>query len=146
MEKIRPQAVIHLGDHFDDAEALQEQYDKIPFHIVAGNCDRYRCPISAREVLCYDIGGVRLFMTHGHRHFVKSGIGALLSDARRNHAQAALYGHTHQADCHLEEDGLWVLNPGSSGYSGGSAGLIETDGKKITACRILTQADLEEIL
>lgn len=146
VEKTHPQAVIHLGDHYDDAEALQEQYSSIPFHIVPGNCDRYRCPISAREVLCYNIGGVRLFMTHGHRHFVKSGIGALLADARRNQAQAALYGHTHQADCHMEEDGLWVMNPGSSGYSGGSAGLIETDGKKITACRILTQAELEEIL
>ena len=85
-------------------------------------------------------------MTHGHNHHVKSGIGALLADARRNHAQAALYGHTHQADCHQEEDGLWVLNPGTCGYNGGSAGLLETDGEKITACRIVTQADLEEIL
>lgn len=146
MEKIHPNAVIHLGDYYDDGDTLMEEYPQIPFHIVPGNCDRYRCPIGAREVLCYCVGGVRLFMTHGHNHHVKSGIGALLADARRNHAQAALYGHTHQVDCHQEEDGLWVLNPGTCGYNGGSAGLLETDGEKITACRIVTQADLEEIL
>lgn len=144
MDRFRPQTVIHLGDYYDDAEALQQDFSQIPFHIVPGNCDRYRCPLGAREVLCYPVGGVRLFMTHGHNHHVKSGIGGLLADARRNQANAALYGHTHQADCHQEEDGVWVLNPGTCGHFGGSAGLIETDGEKITACRILTQADLEE--
>ena len=146
VNKVRPQAVIHLGDFYDDAEALREDFTHIPFHIVPGNCDRYRCPISAREVLCYDVGGVRLFMTHGHRHFVKSGIGALLADARKSGTQAVLYGHTHKADCHMEEDGIWVLNPGTCGHYGGSCGIIETDGEKITACRILQQADLEEFL
>lgn len=146
IDKIHPQAVIHLGDYYDDAEYLREEYREIPFHIVPGNCDRCRCPIGAKEQLCYSIGGVRLFMTHGHNHHVKSGIGALLADARRYEAKAALYGHTHQVDCHQEEDGLWVLNPGSCGYGGGSAGLIETDGEKITACRIFTQADLEETI
>lgn len=146
MDKFSPQAVIHLGDHYDDADALRQDYSHIPFHMVPGNCDRYRCPLGAREMLCYPVGGVMLFMTHGHNHHVKSGIGALLADARRYRAQAALYGHTHQADCHLEDDGLWVLNPGTCGHFGGSAGLIETDGEKITACRIITQADLEEKL
>lgn len=145
VDRIKPQAIVHLGDFYEDALVLQENYSHIPFHIVAGNCDRYRCPLSAREMLCYPVCGVTLFMTHGHNHQVKSGIGALTVDARRYNAQAALYGHTHKAECH-QEDGLWVLNPGSCGYYGGSAGLIETDGKKITACRILTQSDLEESL
>ncbi|MGM9572260.1 MAG: metallophosphoesterase family protein, partial [bacterium] len=83
IEKFRPQAVIHLGDYYGDAESLQEDYNNIQFHIVPGNCDRNRCPINARELLCYPVGGVRLFMTHGHNHHVKSGIGALLADARR---------------------------------------------------------------
>lgn len=144
--KINPQAVIHLGDFYDDAQALQEDFPHIPFHIVPGNCDRYRCPLDAREVLCYHVGGVRLFMTHGHIHRVKTGIGGLLADARRFEAAAALYGHTHIADCHIEQDGLWVLNPGTCGHYGGSAGVIETDGNKITACRIIRQSDLEDIL
>ena len=144
VDKIKPQAIIHLGDFYDDAQALQEDYSHIPFHIVPGNCDCYRCPLNAPQMLCYPVGGVKLFMTHGHNHRVKAGIGALTADARRYSASAALYGHTHIADVHQEEDGLWVLNPGTCGYFGGSAGVIETDGKKIIACRIIRQADLEE--
>ncbi len=142
---IKPDAVVHLGDYYEDAEALREAYPHIPFHIVPGNCDRYHCPLNARETLCYPVFGVMLFMTHGHNHRVKSGIGALTADARRLGAKAALYGHTHVADCHREEDGLWVLNPGTCGYFGGSAGLIETQAESITACRIIRQAELEEL-
>lgn len=144
MEKMKPQAVIHLGDFYEDAQALQEDYSHISFHMVPGNCDRYRCPIEAREMLCYPVGGVRMLMTHGHNYRVKTGIGALTAEARRLGAHAALYGHTHVADCHQEEDGLWVLNPGTCGHFGGSAAVIETDGEKITACRIIRQADFME--
>ena len=146
VEKIRPDALVHLGDHYDDGETLAELYPGIPVHQVAGNCDRYRCPISSREMLCYGLGGVRTYMTHGHRERVKLGIGHLLAEARRCEARVAVYGHTHVPDCHQEEDGLWVLNPGSAGYNGGSAGILETDGQCVTACYLLTQQDLEEIV
>lgn len=143
--KIRPSAVIHLGDHYDDGQALQEENPQLPFWLLPGNCDRWRSPVGAPEMLCADVCGVRLFMTHGHNHHVKQGIGAFLADARRFDAQAALYGHTHRPDCHQEPDGLWVLNPGSCG-NGGSAGLIETENAKIKACRLLRQADLEDMV
>ena len=143
--KVKPDAVIHLGDYYDDGETMAEEFPHIQFHLVPGNCDRYRCPPFAKEILNYKVCGVRLYMTHGHRHFVKSGIDNLLSDARKGEALAALYGHTHIADCHQEADGLWVLNPGSAGYSGGSGGIIETDGKKITACRLIDSAALEDM-
>ena len=146
IDALKPDAVIHLGDHYDDGEAMKEEYPSLRFYRVPGNCDRYRCPLFAREVICEKIGGVYLFYTHGHNHRVKSGIGGLLVDARKCKAQAALYGHTHVADCHREEDGLWVLNPGSCGHGGGSAGVIETDGKQITACYLVKQADLEEMV
>ena len=138
VDALKPDAVIHLGDYYDDGQVLAEDYPHLQFHQVAGNCDRFRCPPFVREVLNYDVCGVRLFMTHGHRHFVKSSTGLLLADARKGGAAAALYGHTHQAECYQETDGLWVLNPGSSGYGGGSAGIIETDGEKITACYLVT--------
>lgn len=141
----KPDAVVHLGDHYDDGKALAEENKHLIFHQVPGNCDRYRCPPSTAEVLCYEVGGVRLFMTHGHKHFVKSGIGALLADARRNGAQAVLYGHTHIADCHQEPDGLWVLNPGTCGSFSGSAGLVETENNQIIVCRVIRQADWEEM-
>ncbi len=141
---VKPQAVVHLGDYYDDGAALAEEYPQVNFYQVPGNCDRYRCPMNAAQTLDCKVCGLRLYMTHGHLHRVKSGIGGLLADARRNGAQAVLYGHTHRADCHQEPDGLWVLNPGACGYGGGTAGLIETDGKQITACRIFARAELEE--
>ena len=85
-------------------------------------------------------------MTHGHRHNVKMYTGLLLKDARAVGAAIALYGHTHEAECYREDDGLWVMNPGSCGYYGGSAGLIEVADKKIIECRIIRQNDLEEMI
>lgn len=121
---------------------MQEEYASIPFYMVPGNCDRYRCIPGTPEILIQQVCGVELYMTHGHKHSVKSYLGALLRDARASKVDAVLYGHTHQADCHREEDGLWVLNPGSCGYFGGSAGLILTEGNIIAHCRILKDEDL----
>ncbi len=142
VRELKPDAVVHLGDHYDDGAVIAEENPHIPVHQVPGNCDRYRCPLSAQEILIYPVCGVSLYMTHGHRHGVKSGIHRLLADARASGVQAVLYGHTHAADCHREPDGLWVLNPGSCGYYDGSAGLIETEQGSIIACRIIRQADM----
>lgn len=143
IEAVRPNAVIHLGDYFDDAAVMKEEYPDIPFYRVPGNCDRYRCLPTDPEILLETVGGVRLYMTHGHRHAVKQTTGLLLKAAREAKADAVLYGHTHIADCRREDDGLWVLNPGSCGYYGGSAGLLEVENRKIISCRILRQEDLE---
>jgi predicted phosphodiesterase len=82
-------------------------------------------------------------MTHGHKHWVKQGTEMLLAAARKKDAKAVLYGHTHMPDCRREEDGLWVLNPGSCNYYGGTVGLIQVENGEIVSCRILTQADVE---
>lgn len=146
LDAVKPDAAIHLGDYYDDGEAIAEEYPNVWFYQVSGNCDEYRRPIHAREILVERVLGVDLYMTHGHRHRVKQSLFALLRDARACGVQAALYGHTHVPDCHQEEDGLWVLNPGASGYGGGTAGLIEVERNKITSCRILRQEDLEDML
>ena len=145
VEAVKPDAIIHLGDYYDDGETLKEDYPHISFYQVPGNCDRYRCPPNVPEIRCERVCGAELYMTHGHKHNVKMYLAALLRDARACRAQAALYGHTHVADCRQEEDGLWILNPGSCGYGGGSAGLMEVENGKIKTCRILRQADLEEM-
>ena len=85
-------------------------------------------------------------MTHGHKYGVKTSTAAMLAEARAMHVQAALYGHTHVAEVYQEESGMWVMNPGSSGYGGGSAGLIETENNTIISCRIITQENLEEFV
>lgn len=142
IDSVKPDALIHLGDYFDDGEAMKEEYPGIPMYQVPGNCDRYRCRPGQPEILIDRVGGVDLYMTHGHKHSVKSYLGTLLRDARTAKVDAVLYGHTHQVDCHREPDGLWVLNPGSCGYYGGSAGIIETRDGRITDCRILRESDL----
>lgn len=141
---VKPDAMIHLGDYFDDGEAMSEENPHIPMHQVPGNCDKYRMLRYEPEVRCYDVLGVKLYMTHGHLQGVKQSLYKLLSEGRAMNAQAVLYGHTHIADCHQEADGLWVLNPGSCGSFGGTAGLIETESGKIMTCKILRQADLED--
>ena len=146
IEKIRPDYMIHLGDYFDDGQAMAEEYPNIRVYQVPGNCDKYRCPPFQPEMLIQKVAGVNFYMTHGHRHRVKIDTGLLLRDARASKVDAVLYGHTHVPNCYQDTDGLWVLNPGSCGYYGGSAGLIETKDGKITGCRLLRQEDLEGIL
>ena len=145
VKTLRPDAIVHLGDFYEDGQVVQQENFHLPFQQVPGNCDRYRCPFGAPEVVCCSFGGVRCFMTHGHNHRVKAGTGALIADARRAGAQLVLYGHTHQGDCRQLEDGMWILNPGACGSFGGSVGVVEIEAEKISACRILTQADLDTI-
>lgn len=141
---VKPDAMIHLGDHFDDGQTLALENPHIPMHQVPGNCDSYRMLRYEPAVRCYPVCGAKLFMTHGHEHHVKQTLSRLLSAAREAGAQAALYGHTHLADCHREPDGLWVLNPGACGASFGTVGLMTVENGQIQSCRILRQKDLEE--
>ncbi len=141
IRKLKPDAVVHLGDFYQDGEAMAEEFSHIPFHQVPGNCDYYRVQPPQPEILCYEVCGVRLYMTHGHRHGVKAGLYRLIPAAREANAQAVLYGHTHVADCH-KDGNMWVLNPGSCGYYGGSAGVVETDGGEISACYLLDSRDI----
>lgn len=145
VDAVCPDAIVHLGDYFDDGQALAEEYPRIPFYQVPGNCDRFRCPRWAQEIRIEPVLGVPLYMTHGHRHNVKMDTGLLIRDARASRSAAVLYGHTHVAECRQEPDGMWVLNPGSCGYFDGSAGLMEVSGGKILSCRILRQSDLEGV-
>ncbi len=146
IEAVKPDAMIHLGDHYGDGENIHQEYPDILFYQVPGNCDLYSCPPFAREMLVQPLAGVSLYLTHGHIHRVKQSRYALLRDARACGCAAALYGHTHIPDCHQEEDGLWVLNPGAAGYTSPTAGILEIQNKKIISCRILHGRDLEENL
>ena len=80
IEAVKPHRIIHLGDYYDDACAMAEEYPDIPIIQLPGNCDRYRCPPFVQEVLAEKIDGVYFFMTHGHRHMVKQRLDMLLRD------------------------------------------------------------------
>ena len=119
VDTVKPDYLIHLGDHYDDGEAIGETYSHIPMYQVPGNCDRYRCDPSLPEILIPKIAGINIYMTHGHRHKVKMFLDLLLRDAKASRADVVLYGHTHVANCYRDPDGMWILNPGSCGYFGG---------------------------
>lgn len=142
IEVTSPDAVIHLGDYYNDGQTMLEEFPQIPFHQVPGNCDMHRGWIPDPEVRLIELGGVRILMTHGHRHGVKMSLHRLLADARAANVQAVLYGHTHIAHCE-REDGLWILNPGAASW-GGSAGLISTHLGKIVSCVLLRPEDVKD--
>ena len=80
VDTIKPQAIVHLGDHYDDGEVLKEEYPHLRIYQVPGNCDKYRVPGFVPEILIQPVFGVNMYMTHGHKHGVKMGIGALTRD------------------------------------------------------------------
>lgn len=140
---LKPNAFIHLGDHYDDGAVIAEENPGIPNYIVQGNCDWSLC-FSEPEQMCLKVFGVLMLLTHGHRYGVKAGTGKLEAYARSQGAQAALYGHTHRADCRQEGD-LWVLNPGTCSHYGGSVGLMLIENNQIVDCRIITGEELTEL-
>lgn len=100
--------LIHLGDNVDDVKEISKHY-KGEIINVRGNCDfSYNVP-SERIV---EIGGVKMFITHGHHYNVKYSIDDLLAKASEVGAKIALYGHTHVSAIRYEE-GIFIINPGS---------------------------------
>jgi len=106
-------AVIFLGDVTSDIEDFTYEYDLKKFYIVSGNCDRF--PSYPYSTVA-NIGGINIFITHGHTLGVKGGIGALIAAARQSDCKIALYGHTHIPDIKYV-DGLHIVNPGSCARS-----------------------------
>ena len=141
MANIRPDHVIHLGDHFEDGQILALENPHVRFHQVPGNCDRYAMLPGSPDILCYPIGGVLFYMTHGHKHGVKSGTQRLVLSAKEKAAGVVLYGHTHVPDCRQEADGMWVLNPGSC-EGEGTVGFITVEDERISSCRIMRQEEV----
>ena len=107
-----PDAIMHLGDHVSDAEELSYALDLIDFYRVKGNCD---FGAQAPETILTELGGARLFLTHGHLYNVNYGrVDSLVYAAQEAGAQLAMFGHTHQA-YYEQIGGVQVLNPGTAG-------------------------------
>ncbi len=113
--------VLFLGDGLSDAEALSLSGECPPLLGVIGNCDSFTSPygLLRRTEEAINIEGKRLLLLHGHTAGVKSGVGGLISAARRASADIVLFGHTHlpKEEYIGEEEGgpLWLFNPGSIG-------------------------------
>ena len=104
-------ACIFLGDGERDFDSASAEFDGIDFYAVAGNCDLAgQNPPS----LLIELGGKRIFASHGHNQYVKYGIERLVTAATACGADIALFGHTHQSMTQYI-DGLYLMNPGSIG-------------------------------
>ena len=107
-------AACFLGDVARDAEHLRERLEAMPnqppLYAVRGNNDYYStCTLPWK--LLIELGGVRIYMTHGHQLV---SLMNLAYKAQECGAQVALFGHTHQALCETAQ-GVLLLNPGSAG-------------------------------
>ena len=103
--------IIHLGD-LEGGEDLLEAIAPCPVEIVCGNNDFFS-PYPREKVLT--LGGIRIFICHGHSYGVSMGTKRLAEAARQNGCQVAMYGHTH---CPLieHEGDVTVVNPGSISF------------------------------
>lgn len=108
-----PDLILHLGDHYADAQRIHEQFPEIPMEAVPGNCD-YAPSLDETKLLEYE--GFRLMITHGHRYSVKYQLDSLLNAAYFQQANLVLFGHTHRA-LHTVVEGIHLINPGSAGLS-----------------------------
>lgn len=130
IEKEKPQLIIHLGDYVEDGENIERETG-IKVEMVRGNGDIFNKNYEDDRVL--EIGGKRIFITHGHRYRVKYGVMNILYRAEELNADIALFGHTH-VPLMLEEAGILVMNPGSLSYPRGypkskTYGIIDTQGQ-----------------
>ena len=103
--------LIFLGDGIREVENVLKAYPKIKFYPVLGNCDMDPFNLY-KESDILKIEGKTVFFCHGHKFFVKSGLGALEQTAKNSGAELLLFGHTHEAYLKYE-DGLYTVNPGS---------------------------------
>lgn len=106
--------IIFAGDIQRDADDIMIMYPNIPIEYVLGNNDW-----SVRNVpfdRIFDFAGKRIFLTHGHKYYVKSGMHTIFQKAHEVGADICIFGHTHRV-FHEEMDGIVMLNPGSASFS-----------------------------
>ena len=108
--------VLHLGD----VEGQQDEIADIvamagaKVAMVSGNNDVFS---SLRKELELVIGGVRIWMTHGHQYSVYQGIERIKNQGIMRSVDVVMYGHTHAPLLEIDEENhITVLNPGSVSY------------------------------
>ena len=101
--------VFHLGDGRSDIDLIKEEYKDKTFFRVCGNCD---CCTTEPVTLIETVEGKKFLLTHGHEFNVKNNLDLLLNKAKKERADAALFGHTHKP-IKKEVDGIILFNPGS---------------------------------
>ena len=126
IEEINPDYIIHLGDIAEDCDVLKSIYPMKRILCVLGNNDFF-CKNYPIDRIA-EIGGKVIYMCHGHKLGVKSGLELLKKTAKEKGADIALFGHTHSAYTETA-DNLIIMNPGSTR----TYGLINIENENVTA-------------
>lgn len=109
--------LMHLGDGVKDVEFLEAASD-IPVYAVAGNCD-FAGGYPAQ--LTVELGGRKIFLTHGHTFNVRNSARLLINNAIKHGYDITLFGHTHVSEVFAEGKHVF-MNPGSTCYPRGPHG------------------------
>ncbi len=109
--------IIHLGDHYKDAQKLAYMFSDISFEYICGNCDLAYEGVRSEKVL--EIGGKNIMITHRHRYSVKEGPDKLYKRAEEKGLDLILFGHTHIAEIN-DKGHCCLINPGSISEPRGS--------------------------
>lgn len=116
-----PNAVIHCGDHIRDARRISENFPRVKFYMVAGNCDYVSSHEEEEQV--FELCGRRFFITHGNLYGVKMGYTKLMYAAAEKGADFVICGHTHIPKYDSFGD-IVLINPGSVSYGRRSYGIL----------------------
>lgn len=130
VELHKPDMVIHCGDA-EGAEYLLTEAADCPVHIVLGNNDFFS---ELPRELELEVGGYKMWVTHGHNYYVSMGNETLKREAVARGVDIVCYGHTHRPVVDYD-DGIIAVNPGSLSYPRQenhrpSYIIMETDPKK----------------
>lgn len=119
------QYVYYLGDGIAQLEEAAQLHPEKTYITVTGNCD-FSSKYPQRDIR--ELGGKRIFATHGYIEHVKDGLYDLRIDANDEHCTIVLYGHTHEPKSEYVA-GLYLFNPGS--IRDGNYGVIDIIGKDV---------------
>jgi len=108
INEFKPNTVIHLGDHIDDARKVKAKFPDTTFHLIKGNSDFIS---HGDNELLLALGELKIFLTHGHEYYVKEDLSRLSHKAIELKVDLVLFGHTHKA-CIVDEKGITFMNPG----------------------------------
>lgn len=100
---------LFLGDGTEEVEHLRPFYPEKNIYCVSGNCDHGTAP----QHMTLELGGIRIFMTHGHHYNVRDSVDMVYKRGREERATLILFGHTH-CRYHKYMSGVHLLNPGSA--------------------------------
>ncbi len=114
-EVLEKEAPIDLVIHCGDAEGSEYELAAVAgcdFECVCGNNDFFTV-LPKERVL--DIGGNKIFVTHGHYYNVSAGYDRLADEALSRGCTMAFFGHTHIPFMEEVND-VFLVNPGSLTY------------------------------